>query len=253
MNLRKISAILCVAFGLSGVGGVSRAALVTLTGTNFDLTYDTTKLGLFGAPTLVADTLFFTPNNFFAESLNGAGADTTNSTVTGLVLTAKNGYKFGAFELAEFGDYLISGAGSLVRVQGQLRAFNVASSLVTQTTNALTVNPLTPLTLNDGLLHDWNANARIDSSTSPVPVPFGTVQNVILSNPEAVGLTIENRLTAYTDPAGSGLREAFIEKKFAGVQLTVTPPSAVPLPAAAWLMLSGIGALGVAARRCKAA
>lgn len=35
-------------------------------------------------------------------------------------------------------------------------------------------------------------------------------------------------------------------------QYSASAPSAVPIPAAAWLMASGLGALGVAARKRKA-
>lgn len=250
MNLRRLIATCCVAVGLSGAGG-SHAALVTVIGTNFDLTYDTTKLGLFSAPTLVGDSLFFTFNNFAAQSLNGAGAVALNSTISGLLLTAKNGFQFGAFNLAEFGDYRLNGTNSAVEVTGQLRAFDTANSILTQTTDNLLVNPLTPLTLNDNQLHDWNATARIDSSTAPVPVPplFGVAQNVIQARAKEVGMTIENQLTAYTDPAGSGLRNAFIEKKFAGVQMTVT---AVPLPPSLPLMAAGLSVMVFLLRRRRA-
>lgn len=225
----------------------AQAATFTLVGTNFDLTYDDTKLGLFGAPVLVGDTIQFTLATFAAEAPAAGGAASRNSTISGMVLTAKGDFRFGAFDLAEFGDYTLSGAGSLVRVQGQLRAFDIADSLDTQTTNSLVVNPLTPLTLADGINHDWTATARIDASTVPVPGPGGAV-NVILSNPDAVGLTIENRLTAFTDPATTGFRQAFIEKKFAGVELRVSP---VPAPPALWTFGAGILALGFMLRRAR--
>ena len=217
-----------------------RAALVTLTGTHFDLTYDTTQLGLFGAPTLAGDSIFFTFSGFVAESLNGAGVVTQNSTIAGLVLQARNGFQFGAFNLAEFGDYKLAGSGSSVHIGGQLRAFNLASAINTQTTRALALSGSTPLNLNDGALHDWLGTARIDSSTAPVGVPpdFGPATNVILSRPERVGMSIENQLTAYTDADAAGFRQAFIEKKFAGVQMTV---SAVPLPPSATLLGAGLG------------
>jgi hypothetical protein len=229
----------------------AHAALVTIVGTNFDVIYDDTSLGLFGAPTLVGDTLFFTPNTFRAQSLNGDGAVATNSTLSGLRLIAKNGYQFGAFDLAEFGDYRLSGAGSFVTVNGQLRAFNPALSTTTQTTSNLAVSGSTPLTTIDGGLYNWLATARIDQSTPPVgglPLPFPPVQNVIASRPTEVVLTIENLLLAYTDPQGTGFREAFIEKKFVGtgVSLEVTP---IPLPPAAALMVVGLASLGLLRRR----
>ena len=225
----------------------AQAALVSLTGTQFDLTYDTTKLGLFGAPTLVGNTLSFTLNTFATESLNGAGAATNFSTVSGLVLTAKNGFQFGAFDLVEFGDYTLSGNNSFVRVQGQLRAFNTAQFLTTQTSANLAVNPLTPLTINDGGNHNWSASARIDAST---PAALPSLFNVIQTNPQEVGLTVENRLTAYTDPLDAGFRQAFIEKKFVGVGVQVTVvPAAVPLPPSAALTLAGLAVIALLVRR----
>lgn len=219
----------------------AQAALVTLSGTDFDLTYDTTKLGLFGAPTLAGNSIFFTFNAFAAESLNGAGVVTQNSTVSGLVLKAKNGFEFGAFDLAEFGDYKLNGSGSSVQVSGQLRAFSIASAINTQTAANLSLAPGSSLNLNDGLLHDWAALARIDANTQPQSVPpvFGVPTNVIQARAREVGLTIENQLTAFTDPQSAGLRQAFIEKKFAGVQMTVSP---VPLPPSVALMAAGLAA-----------
>lgn len=100
------------------------AAIQTITGVNFDLIYDDSKLGLFGAPSVAGNNIFFTPNNFKAESLNGAGIVTNNSTINGMQLVAKNGFQFGSIDLSEFDDYLMRDAESFVSVNGQLRAFD---------------------------------------------------------------------------------------------------------------------------------
>lgn len=223
----------------------SQAALVTVTGTNFDLTYDTELLGLFNAPMLVGNTLFFELNTFRAESLNGAfgGVATANSTISGLKLTAKNGYQFGAFDLAEFGNYRLNGNGSFVEVAGQLRAFNIAASTTTQTSANLAMAPGSTLNVNDGVQRDWSALARIDASTAAL---FGAT-NVIRSGATEVGILIQNNLTAYTDPSEVGFRRAFIEKSFNGVQMTVSP---VPLPPSAALLAAGLtAAIWVVRRR----
>lgn len=199
----------------------AHATIVTVVGTHFDLRYDDTKLGLFGAPSLVGDQLFFTLSTFAASSANGAGLVSTNSTISGIELVAKNGYGFGSVSLSEFGDYTLSGSNSSVQVLGQLRGFNVANASFTQTTANLALSPLTPLTLADGANHDWLAGATLDASTPVLPLPGFT--NVIASRPDVMGLILENRLSAYTDAAQGGLLQAFIEKKVAGVVLTVSP------------------------------
>ena len=222
--------------------GAAQAAMVTLVGTDFNVIYDDTKLGQFGAPTLSGDTLYFLPNDFRAESLNGAQVVTDNSTLNGLTLIAHPGFEFGALSLTEFGDYLLSGANSSVTVGGQLRAFDPSNSVFTQTSNNISVNSATPLTVNDGANHDWAAAATINSSTATI-IPGG---NPWLSSASSVGLTLQNNLSAYTSPTDMGPLEALVEKKFDGVSLTVTP---VPLPASVWLFASGVGLIGGVRRR----
>jgi probable HAF family extracellular repeat protein len=83
----------------------------------------------------------------------------------------------------------------------------------------------------------WNGTTVPDLNTALFAIGAGwTLRNAsgINDNGQIVGTAI-NSIT--------GLQSAFL----------LTPVAAVPLPAAAWLMLSGIGALVVAARRRKAA
>src|SRR5579862_7654168 len=110
----------------------ARASTITLTGAHFDVTYDPSTLNLFGSLNLVGDNLFFTPSNFKATSTNGAGVVTTDSTASGIVLSAHPGYQFGALTLAELGDYQLEGPSSTVSVSGQLRAFDFNNSFATQ-------------------------------------------------------------------------------------------------------------------------
>jgi hypothetical protein len=221
----------------------AHAAIQTITGTNFDLVYDDTKLGLFGAPSLAGNNIFFTPNNFKAESLNGAGIATTNSTINGMQLVAKNGFQFGSIDLTEFGDYLMRDAESFVSVNGQLRAFDGANFAATNTSASLIVSSTTPLNIIDGFNHDWLAAASITNATASKSGLTGW-----LSNASVVNITVENLLTAYTE-AGLGPEQAFIEKKAIGVGLVVT--SAVPEPGV-WSSLSaGLFLLGMMASRRK--
>lgn len=239
--MRTLALMICVA-AASITTGSATAAMVTLVGTDFNVVYDDTKLGQFGAPTLSGDTLYFLPNNFRAESQNGAQVVTDNSTLNGLTLIAHTGFQFGALTVAEFGDYILSGANSNVTVGGQLRAFDPSNSVFTQTSNNIAVSAATSLKINDDVNHNWVAGASINNSTSTI-IPGG---NPWLSSASSVGLTLQNNLSAYTSPTDSGLLEAMVEKKFDGVSLTVTP---VPLPAAAWLFASGIALFGGLRRR----
>lgn len=230
----------------------AQAALVTLVGDNFDVTYDDTLLGRYGAPTLAGNTLFFTINNFRAESLNGQGLRTAStsvsgsgSSVSGLVLTAKNGFRFGAFDLAAFGDYLLSGVGSTVTAGGLLTVVNATGqnpALAAQTATARVLLPTTLLNVNNGTLQGWVGTARIDATTAPLSL---SGVNVLASDPDAVGVIIASQLTALTTP-GTGPRRAFIEEKFSGLQMTVTP---VPVPPAAAIMALGLASLWALRRR----
>jgi hypothetical protein len=220
--------------------GAAQAAQQTLAGTQFDVIYDDTKLGLFGTPTLAGNVLFFTPNAFSAESTNGAELVTSNSTLSGLVLVAKPGFNFSSVALGEIGDYRLIGAGSAVDVSGRLIAFDVDNSLQTLTSAALTVTS-GPLTLADGQLHDWQASASVtNASTSKPPLPTLPPLTGWLDDASRVGLTIENLLYAYTEP-GVTPSLAFIEKKFSGVQLTV---SVVPEPGTWAAMMAGLLLVG---------
>ena len=225
------------------VASPAHSAIQTITGSNFDLVYDDTKLGLFGAPSVAGNNIFFTPNNFKAESLNGAGIVTSNSTINGMQLVAKNGFRFGSIDLTEFGDYLMRGPESFVSVSGQLRAFDGANFAATNTAASLIVSANTPLTIIDGLNHDWQGSASITNTTAS---KFGLTG--WLSSANIVNITVENLLTAYTE-AGPGPEQAFIEKKAIGVGLIVT--SAVPEPGV-WSSLSaGLFLLGLMATRRK--
>jgi hypothetical protein len=220
------------------------SATVTKVGTNFDVVYDDTKLGLFGGLDLVGDNLFFTPNNFKAESYNGTGLNVTSSTANDIRLIAKGDFKFGSIGLQEFGDYFLLGGGQ-VSLGGQLRAFDPTKPFATQSSANIFVSSTTPLNLNDGINHDWYGEANISNSTSTV-IPGNAGW---LSSASTVVISVENILTAFTPANLSGPQGAFIEKKFAGVGMVIT--SSVPEPETWGSLLSGLLLLGFVISRRK--
>src|SRR5512139_462665 len=204
--------------------GAAFAAPVTLVGTTVDFTLDDALLGLFGPASVSGNTLYFTPVDFVAKSLNGEGYSLTNATMN-VRVSAHEGWVFSGIGLTEKGDYLLLGSGSTVDVTGQMRIFDVANPLVDVTTS---LQPVDPPNLVGVPTHNWTAQATDLSAWN---------------NTTAINVTVENLLLASTSAASS---VAFVEKKFVGVAVVMAP---VPEAETYAMMLAGLGLVGLTARR----
>jgi hypothetical protein len=201
----------------------SAAFAVTLSGNTVDYSFDATQLGLFGQANVSGDTLYFTPVGFDVQSFNGSGFTLANATMN-ITVTARDGWSFAGMGLAERGDYLLLGAGSMVDVAGQIRAFDVAHPLTDLTAG---ISAAAPLVLQGTPTHNWQADAALDLSA--------------WRDARTVNVTVENLLLASTGAASS---LAFVEKKFVG--LTPLMVEVTPVPEAdTWaMMLAGLGLVG---------
>lgn len=208
--------------------GGAYAADITLTGTNVDFTYDDTLVGLFGQPTVAGDTLFFTPVDFQAQSLNGAGFAFTNDTIN-IKVTAHSGWAFDSVDLLERGDYLLLGAGSTADVSGQVRVFDTAMPLMDLTSN---ITPVSPLNLAGVPTKNWTANASVDVSA--------------WNTASTLNVTVENLLLTSTSAPTS---LAFLEKKFVGLSLGTIAVTPVPEAETYLMMLAGLGLVGLMVSR----
>ena len=156
--MKRVKTLTAGIFLLSqALSGAAFAASVTLAGTTVDFTFDDAMLGLFGPASVSGDTLYFTPVDFTAESLNGAGFALTNDTMN-IKVSAHEGWTFSSIGLAERGDYLLLGSGSMADVSGQMRVFDVATPLVDVTSSIQAGNPLNQVGLPN---HNWAAQVSI--------------------------------------------------------------------------------------------
>lgn len=218
---------LAAVFLLAFAAAQASAANVTLNGGNFTISYDTSVIGLFGAPTLVGSSLVFTPGGnpgFSAQSDNGVKV--TNSTFSFMV-TADPGYQLSGFNLFEGGDYLLIGNSSGVSVGGQLRVKPVGGNVLTAV-----IAPSAPLsthtTFEQFTNTNWDASASISPATSLM----------------TASVSIENLLGARARLTEDGY--AFIEKKNVELGFVLTP---IPEPASFAMLLAGLGMMGVVVRR----
>jgi len=220
------ASILFALFSLQG-----QAASVTKCGTDVCFTYDDSTL--FGDASVVGNSIFFLPTDFIAESLNG-GVDSTNTTLNIEVNAITAGFDMSQFLLQEQGDYYLDGEGASVSAGGLFAVTSTSKTCpdggffpcrIEQIFNA---DPMT----TQGAFDEWSVAAAIDLASEG---DWGTDSSVIM--------TIENIITATTLNDGE---EAFIQKKIAGVGITV-----VPVPAAVWLLGSALGGLGFMGRRRK--
>lgn len=200
---------------------------VTVSGATVSFTYDSDLAGLFGAPTVVADSIFFNPTSFKAQSFNGAGFVSTSQTFN-ITVNAKPGYLVSAVNLTEDGDYYNIGSGTGVAVGGKLYVRDLGSPLSTPLSASIKPTaPLTDVTTLGGFeTTNWTATAgvTVPSAVSGVNV---TIQNILLANSSSLGSA------------------AFIEKKFAGLSIV----TAIPEPQTYALFLAGLGLVGFMAWR----
>ena len=226
--MKHVNKVIAGAFLLSqAFSGAAFAASVTLAGDNFDFTFDDSMLGLFGPATVADDTLYFTPVNFQAESLNGAGYALSNDAVN-VQITARSGMTFANIALIEQGGYLLLGSDSTADVSGLLWVRDAAAPLTQVTADIQTEGALDQ---QGASLNSWTANASTDLSA--------------WTGTQSVNVTVRDILLASTT---AGPSVAYVDKAFVG--LTVTP---VPEAETYAMMLAGLGLVGWRIARRRAA
>lgn len=221
--MKRVTRLATGVFLLSQVlTGAAYAASVTLTGDSVDFTYDDTLVGLFGKPTLAGDTLFFTPVDFEAQSLNGTGSGFTHDTLN-IKVTAHSGYTFDSVDLVENGSYLLLGS-STADVTGQLSVFDTAMPLVSLTDS---ITP-TGLEMSGVPSKSWTADASVDVSAWDASTLNLTAFNAVLASTSGLGDV------------------AYVGKNFLGLTLVTTP---VPEAEMYSMMLAGLGLIGFVVSR----
>ena len=219
---------------------IAQSAQVTQCGTDVCFVYDDATL--FGTGTVIDNNIFFLPTEFSAESLNGEGAVTANETLNVQVYSVTSGYEMTNFALVEQGVYVLNGANSTVDVQGM---FAVTSNTTLDPSTALP--PLFPDGVSPYRTENLFSGGVLDTQGTLTQWDIGTAISLAdtagWGSDTDVTVTIENLLTATTLENGE---QAFIEKKIGAVGIIVNP---IPIPAAAWLFMSGLGLLGWVKRR----
>lgn len=236
-NIRRSGVAILVA-SATLFSGQSLAASVTVAGDTVRFTYDNALTGLFGAPTVVGDSIFFTPTSFNALSNNGKGYVFTSQTFN-IAVNAKAGYEVAGASLTEQGDYYIIRSGldstSGVAVGGLFIMRDLEASEQKVSRNISAVEPLTKTTTMSGFkTTEWMASTNLD-----VPASWGGADGIVGS----VNLTLQNLLIASSLKFGTS---TFIAKKYAGIEIITAP---IPEPETYALFLAGLGLVGFLARR----
>ena len=226
MNWKKFLAGVALA---TGVQASASAAIVTLDGAKFDISFDDALVGLFGTPTIVGDVVRWFPSGTPGFTASTTTRDTTvftNSTFA-FTIVADPGYVLTGGALTEAGDYLMFGAGSQVAATGQVRMTSL--------------NPAAPTVIG----------AITSSTFSETPFPALETKNwnasgsVNVAPASAANVSIQNILVAYAGDA-AGPRGAFIEKKEVFFSVSALP---IPEPST-WAMFGvGVAMMGFALRK----
>lgn len=226
-------AIKTIALGCFLASTAANAAIVTQFGTDVSFTYDDATL--FGTGNVVGNSIAFLPTNFKAESLDGAGTDTTAETLNVTIMATNPAFVLDTFQLAEFGDYRLKGTPLTTDVDASA-FFNIVSQTTTCGVFACSSNAIfTAGALADtgGALTNWSLGGVIDLDGT---AGWGADTKVTVQ--------VQDNLLAKTTLFGE---IASIQKKQGGVGIIV---NAVPVPSAVWLLASGLlGLIGISRRR----
>lgn len=247
MAIRRILLPAGLVLGLMAGVQSAQAATATYCGPNVCYQWnDAQNGGLFGAPSFIGDSAYWTPTTFEARSADGVGIHSGTNTDTadqtwqfskvwvgswnGSSAVLNNANEIASILVHEEGDYLINYADG--EVHGDLyvaaRGLNNLIEPTIITTDAFDkVGTTLPKEL-------WTMDATLTPAASLTQLANNMT------------LTIQNTLTAFTADTTGGSELAWIEKKLA---LTVITTNPVPVPAAVWLLGSAFGLLAAVRRR----
>lgn len=228
MTCKKFLAALALAFGVQT--GAS-AAIVTLDGAYFDISFDNSLFDLFGTPTIVGDAVVWTPSadtGFSAEAGFGSPQVKKVSDTVTLTIVADPGYKLTGSSLSESGNYYFFGDATVgVKAAGDLRMTGLGP-LAGPVVSTLTTSTFVKNDDFDFETQNWTGSASVVLGTQ---VSSATV-------------SIYNLLAAWAIPPD--VQSAYIEKRNVTLSVGVVP---IPEPST-WAMLGlGVGMIGFAIRR----
>jgi uncharacterized protein (TIGR03382 family) len=176
--------------------------------------------GLFGSPTVVADTFFFIANSNFDAQASDGSTQVTSDTLT-VRVHALSGNAFTEVLFYSSGDYTVFGEGASVNVTGSMNVQNLGN--LNNYNDTFHTSPLFPqLGNNSGFNQgEWNG-------FSDVILPFGVTD---------IDLTFSNSLIAISIP-GATAAVATLPNTQGSFSLQL-----VPAPGAAAVGLLGLGLL----------
>ena len=206
----------------------ANAAIVTQFGTNVKFTYDDSTL--FGTGTVVGNNIFFTPDNFLASSLGGAGPVVVTDFLEIVIEATSPGYTMNKLRLHESGDYFTDGSGASVSADADFEVESNTTLCGGSLCNEMNSYSAGPLANTGGNFAFWQLGGLVD---------LGDTTG--WESDSALTVTLTNSLMA---DSLSSTDDAFIQKKNGAIGIQV-----VPVPAAVWLFLSGLlGVIGVGRR-----
>jgi uncharacterized protein (TIGR03382 family) len=186
--------------------------------------------GLFGSPTVIADTFFFLQNNNFSSTSFGGGTTTTSDDLR-VTVTAVGNRKFTEVRFESVGDYDLFGAGASVNVTGGMSVTDTSNPLHFGTDGFHTTPAFPVFGNNSGEVYNtWSGYSFIDLTA----IGGGDFTSI--------DLVFSNSLISITLP-GSNAVIANLPNTTGGFSLTI-----LPAPGSAALL--GLGALvGLRRRR----
>lgn len=208
--------------GLLVAASLAQAAIVTLDGDHFTVSFDTSELGPYsgGHVSGSQDTVYFESTSFEALAPGGSGEP---GVFLQLTLTIDQGYSFAGLSFVEYGNYYLFGDGS-VRVRTGVTLANPAAldSVMLGLDTGTSLDALETLT-------PWQLSGAFG------PGGLGDSQTLLI--------TLDT--TLFADATAGG---AFIQNSYAGFQV-LTESSAVPEPSSLVLVLAGMLAATLVGRR----